>query len=107
MAGPASNPARRTEPKGGARVNTKRIDKRAGTVGKSNRTSIPARSAIGRDGSGQFRTTARAVTMSGAGTEDKNPPESGRARQDAARGTVHGQPRTDDTSNPFNRNSGR
>jgi hypothetical protein len=32
--------------------------------------------------------------MTGVGTEDKNVPESGRARQDAARGTVHGQPRS-------------
>jgi hypothetical protein len=39
-------------------------------------------------------TKARAVTMTGVGTEDKNPPESGRARQDAARGTVHGQPKS-------------
>jgi hypothetical protein len=39
-------------------------------------------------------TKARAVTMTGVGTEDKNRPESGRARQDAANGTVHGQPRS-------------
>jgi len=39
-------------------------------------------------------TRGRSVTMTGVGTEDKNPPESGRARQDAARGTVHGQPRS-------------
>jgi hypothetical protein len=37
---------------------------------------------------------ASARTVSGVGTEDRNPPESGRARQDAARGTVHGQPRS-------------
>ena len=89
------NPEGKSEGGTGARVGTKRIDKRARTVGKSNRTSIPVKSAVGRHPeSGQFTTKARAVTMSGVGTEDKNPPESGRARQDAARGTVHGQPRS-------------
>jgi len=39
-------------------------------------------------------TRGRSATMTGVGTEDRNPPESGRARQDAANGTVHGQPRS-------------
>jgi hypothetical protein len=79
MAGPASNPSQRSEPSGGANAGVK--VKRGGTT---KRLSIPVTGP----------TKARAVTMSGVGTEDKNPPESGRARQDAARGTVHGQPRS-------------
>jgi hypothetical protein len=82
MAGPLSNPARRTEPSGGARVKSNASQKkRAGTT---KRPGIPVTGP----------TKARAVTMTGVGTEDKNAPESGRARQDAANGTVHGQPRS-------------
>jgi hypothetical protein len=39
-------------------------------------------------------TRGKSATTTGVGTEDKNAPESGRARQDAANGTVHGQPRS-------------
>jgi hypothetical protein len=39
-------------------------------------------------------TRGSAATVSSVGTEDRNQPESGRARQDAANGTVHGQPRS-------------
>lgn len=77
MAG--SNPSQRSEPSGGARVG---VTRRAG--GTSKRPSIPI--------TGPAR--GKAATVSGVGTEDRNPPESGRARQDAARGTVHGQPRS-------------
>ncbi len=80
------NPEGKSEAGPGARVGTKLTDKRARTVGTSNRTAIPMKSAV--------TTRGRSVTMTGVGTEDKNPPESGRARQDAARGTVHGQPRS-------------
>lgn len=77
MAG--SNPSQRSEPSGGARVGVTRR-----TAGTSKRPSIPVTGP----------TQGKATTMTGVGTEDKNPPESGRARQDAARGTVHGQPRS-------------
>lgn len=79
MGNPLSNPTQRSEPAGGARVGTSR---RVG--GTKQRPGIPV-------GGG---TRGRSVTMTGVGTEDKNAPESGRARQDAARGTVHGQPRS-------------
>jgi hypothetical protein len=73
------NPEGKSEAGPGARVGVTR--RTGGTV---KRPSIPV-------GGG---TRGRSVTMTGVGTEDKNPPESGRARQDAARGTVHGQPRS-------------
>ncbi len=73
------NPEGKSEAGPGARVG---VNRRVG--GTSQRPGIPV-------GGG---TRGRSVTMTGVGTEDKNPPESGRARQDAARGTVHGQPRS-------------
>jgi hypothetical protein len=73
------NPEGKSEAGPGARVG---VNRRVG--GTVKRPSIPI-------GGG---TRGRSVTMTGVGTEDKNPPESGRARQDAARGTVHGQPRS-------------
>lgn len=73
------NPEGQSSPTGGARIGVKR---KAG--GTTKRPGIPVTGP----------TKALAVTMTGVGTEDKNPPESGRARQDAANGTVHGQPRS-------------
>jgi hypothetical protein len=73
------NPEGQPSPTAGARVGTNR--RVGGTV---KRTGIPV-------GGG---TRGKSVTMTGVGTEDKNPPESGRAGQDAANGTVHGQPRS-------------
>ncbi len=78
MADPLSNPAQRREPGPGAPgVKVKH-------GGGSKRPSISVAAAAA--------TRGKANTYSGAGTEDRNPPESGRARQDAANGTVHGQP---------------
>lgn len=79
MADPLSNPAQRSEPAGGARVGVKRR-----VAGTTKRPGIPV--------TGPAR--GRSATTTGVGTEDRNPPESGRARQDAANGTVHGQPRS-------------
>jgi hypothetical protein len=73
------NPEGRSEAGPGARVGTKRR-----TGGTSQRPGIPV--------TGGAR--GRSVTMTGVGTEDRNKPESGRARQDAANSTVHGQPRS-------------
>jgi hypothetical protein len=72
--------AGRTEPAGGVRVGVKRK-----VGGSQKRPSIPMTGGP---------TRGKAATVSGVGTEDRNPPESGRARQDAANGTVHGQPRS-------------
>jgi hypothetical protein len=80
MAGPASNPTPSSS-KPAYPGGVKQTIRRGGTT---KRPSIPVTGP----------TKARAVTMTGVGTEDKNPPESGRARQDAANGTVHGQPRS-------------
>ena len=79
MADQLSNPAGRMEPSGGAHIGVKR---KAGGSQKrpGNPITGPAR--------------GKAATVSGTGTEDRNRPESGRARQDAANGTVHGQPRS-------------
>jgi hypothetical protein len=79
MANPNSNPTQRNEPAGGARVG---VTRKVG--GSKQRPSIPVTGP----------TRGSAATVSGAGTEDRNAPESGRARQDAARGTVHGQPKS-------------
>jgi hypothetical protein len=79
MAGPLSNPSQRSEPSGGPNVGVK--VRRGGTT---KRPGIPV--------TGPTRGEARTTT--GVGTEDRNQPESGRARQDAANGTVHGQPRS-------------
>jgi hypothetical protein len=73
------NPEGQPSPTGGARVGVKRR-----VASTTRRPGIPV--------TGPAR--GRAATVSGVGTEDRNPPESGRARQDAANGTVHGQPRS-------------
>jgi hypothetical protein len=85
MANPLSNPSQRSEPgPGSPNVNVRRAgtQSRVATVGM---TGTPSSGSL---------TRGRAATTTGAGTEDRNAPESGRARQDAARGTVHGQPRS-------------
>jgi hypothetical protein len=73
------NPEGRSEAGPGARVGVKRK-----VGGTTQRPGIPVTGP----------TRGRSVTMTGVGTEDRSKPESGRARQDAANGTVHGQPRS-------------
>jgi hypothetical protein len=82
MGNPLSNPTPSSSQSaypGGVKGNSAQ-KKRAGTT---QRLSIPV-------GGG---TRGKSVTMTGVGTEGGTP-EAGRAAQDAARGTVHGQPRT-------------
>lgn len=77
MAGPLSNPSAPTNPPGPSTPVSRK-------VGGSVRRTSPAPTGP---------TKGRAVTMSGQGTEG-GAPEAGREAQDAARGTVHGQPRS-------------
>jgi hypothetical protein len=80
MAGPLSNPT----PSNSKSAYPGTVPGKVRRGGTTKRPGIPV-----ADGPAK----ARAVTMSGVGTEGGTP-ESGRARQDAARGTVHGQPRS-------------
>jgi hypothetical protein len=79
MANPNSNPTQRNEPAGGTRVGVKR------KVGGSQRRTAPPPTVPG--------TRGRAVTTSGGGGTGGTP-GSRREAQDAANGTVHGQPRS-------------
>lgn len=74
------NPEGQPSPTAGARVG---VTRRVG--GTKQRPGIPVTGGP---------TRGKSATVTGVGTEDRNPPESGRARQDAANGTVHGQPRS-------------
>jgi hypothetical protein len=81
MAGPLSNPS----PSSGSNAYPGGVKQTVRRGGTKQRPSIPVT---------EPGTRGKSATTTGVGTEDKNPPESGRARQDAASGTVHGQPKS-------------